>query len=110
MDDLSLSADAFGDPFALERLPLPRPAIGYAVQQLDTDLLLDRESNRLMPVRSPQLQPTFASFADAHAGAGRWLASQRTDPASHALAIVPIGYDPLLERHILIYGVLTSRP
>ena len=42
--------------------------------------------------------------------ASRWVAAHCTEPREHPLAIVPIGYDPRLERYILIYGVLTSRP
>ena len=105
-----LPADAFGDPFILETLPLPRPAVGYAVQWLDSDRLLDRRHDTFQPIRTPGLQPVFASFAAAHAAAAAWLAAQQIDPDEHRLSIVPLGYDPLLERHILIYGVLCGRP
>jgi hypothetical protein len=31
-------------------------------------------------------------------------------PDAHRLAIVPVGYDDLLQRHVLIYGVLCGQP
>lgn len=105
-----LPADTFGDPFALEKLPLARQAIAYAVQRLDTDCLLDRNSNNFKVIRSPGLQPGFASFAEAFDVASEWVMHHCPPPADHGLAIVPIAYDPLLERHVLIYGVLGSRP
>ena len=110
MSNLRLPDDAFGDPFDIGRLPLPRPAVGYAVQWLDTDLLLDRRSADFLPVRSPDLTPVFRSFSEAHAAASGWLAHRQDDGKEVALAIVPVGYDLLLGRHILIYGVLTASP
>lgn len=103
------AADAFGDRFDLARLPLPRPATGYAIQQLDTDTLLDRASGRFLAVRTPALQPVFASFDAAHAAASAW-ATEHSTPDEHRLAIIPVGYDPELERHVLIYGVLCGHP
>jgi hypothetical protein len=105
-----LAADAFGDPFELDRLPLPRKAAGYAVQRLDTDLLLDSATGDFLPVRSPKLQPAFARFEDAHAAGAQWVVQHHPDGSDHRLAIVPIGYDPLLERYVLIYGVLYGQP
>ncbi len=105
-----LAADAFGDRFALAELPLPRQAAGYAVQMLDTDTLLDRVSGELLPVRSPTLHGLFATFDAAHAAASRWVESHCSEPDAHRLAIVPAGYDTVLQRHILIYGVLCGRP
>ena len=52
---LALGDDAFGDPFAVDELPLPRPGTGYAVQMLDTDTLLDRRSGHFLGVRNPGL-------------------------------------------------------
>lgn len=102
--------DAFGDPFDLSRLPLPRQARGYAVQMLDTDRLLDRQSGEFLPVRSTALDALFPSFVEAHAAATRWAVHHGLGPEAHNLAIVPAGYDDRLERHILIYGVLCAQP
>jgi hypothetical protein len=105
-----LPEDAFGDRFDLDCLPLPRAARGYAVQMLDTDTLLDSGSGEFLPVRSPQLSALFSSFDAAHAAAARWIAGHGIAPDSHALAIVPAGYDDTLQRHVLIYGVLCGQP
>lgn len=101
---------AFGDRFDIERLPLPRPSAGYAVQMLDTDLLLDTDTNTFLPVRSPDLKGLFTSFDAAHRAASTWVNAHCRSPEEHKLAIVPAGYDHTLGRHILIYGVLCSRP
>ena len=106
----ALPADAFGDPFDIARLPLPRPAVAYGVQRLDTDCLLDRHHPRFLPVRSRDLDAFFPDFGSAHAAAGAWLAHSGTPLEAHDLAIVPLGYDPLLERPILIHGVIRSEP
>ena len=105
-----LPADSFGDPFLLDALPLPRRPAGYAVQRLDTDTLLDRVSGRFLPVRSADLQGLFATFDDAHAAASRWVMRHCPPPSDHHLAIVPAGFDPALNRHVLIYGVLCGQP
>lgn len=105
-----LAADAFGDRFALEDLPLPRPPAGYAVQRLDTDTLLDRRSGTFLPVRSPALDGLYPSFDAAYAAAADWVHAHCPPPADHRLAIVPAGFDPVLERHVLIYGVLCAGP
>lgn len=110
MPDSRLPADAFGDRFDLDRLPLPRRAAGYAVQMLDTDRLLDRCSGEFIEVRSSVLDGLFDSFDAAHGAAARWVAGHCADAAEHRLAIVPAGYDPVLERHVLIYGVLSGQP
>lgn len=101
--------DAFGDRFDLAALPLPRRAEGYAVQKLDTDTLLDRETGAFLPVRSAHLRALFASFDEAHLAAGNWVLSNapHDDPK---LAIVPASFDTLLQRHVLIYGVLCGQP
>lgn len=103
-------ADAFGDRFELAELPLPRPPAGYAVQMLDTDTLLDARTGAFLPVRSPVLQGLFDSFDTAYAAARHWVERHAADPRDHLLAIVPAGYDRLLERHVLIYGVLCGQP
>ena len=102
--------DAFGDRFNLEDLPLPRPPAGYAVQLLDTDQLLDHCSGKFLPVRSSSLRGLFPSFDNAYAAACQWAERNLAEPHEHSLAIVPAGYDSVLERHILIYGVLCNRP
>ncbi|MCL2346482.1 MAG: hypothetical protein FWC58_11610 [Desulfobulbus sp.] len=100
------AADAFGDPFVVEDLPLRRPAAGYAVQMLGSDRLLDRRSGDFLPVRSPALAGLFATFAAARQAAAAWVDQHCRTPAEHRLAIVPAAFDDLLERHVLIYGVL----
>jgi len=110
MRRFEFSADAFGDRFALADLPLPRPPRGYAVQMLDTDTLLDQASGEFLPVRSPVLNGLFAAFDDAFAAAGRWVEVHCEGPDDHRLAIVPAGFDDILQRHVLIYGVLCGRP
>lgn len=110
MRRFTFSSDAFGDRFALADLPLPRPARGYAVQMLDTDTLLDRVSGSFLPVRASGLDGLFASFDDAYAAACQWVEANRESPQDHCLAIVPAGFDDVLQRHVLIYGVLCGRP
>lgn len=107
---MNLPADAFGDRFDVRTLPLPRPATGYAVQMLDTDTLLDRHCGRFLPVRSNELDGLFASFDAARLAASAWVAQHCPAPEEHCLAIVPASFDPVLQRHILIYGVLCGRP
>ncbi len=102
--------DAFGDRYDINELPLPRLASGYAVQRLDTDTLLDRLSGKFLPVRSASAQPLFASFDEAHAAAGRWVSEHCINTEEHGLAIVPVGIDDTMQRHILIYGVLRTTP
>ncbi|MDR1888732.1 MAG: hypothetical protein LBQ81_05050 [Zoogloeaceae bacterium] len=97
-----------GDPFRLEELPLPRPADGYAVQYLGRDQLLDRRQAVFLPVRHPALRALHASFAAARQAALDWLHAQPTMPAP-PLAIVPVAFDPVSERHVLIYGVLPAQ-
>lgn len=100
----------FGDPFDIERLTLRRPAQGYAVQKLNTDLLLDRQSGVFLPVRSADLKALFSSYQDACCAAECWLQNQQIASDEHELAIVPASFDPQLQRHILVYGVLRSEP
>ncbi len=102
--------NAFGDPFDITRLPLRRPASGYAVQMLDTDTLLDRHRNEFMPVRNSGLKALFDDFPSAREAAAGWVRQHCPAPDEHRLAIVPASYDPVLQRHVLIYGVLTDRP
>lgn len=110
MPTFQFAADAFGDYFNLDELPLARPPAGYAVQMLDTDTLLDRTSGKFLPVRSPALDGLFESFDAAYAAARQWVEAHCTAPDEHRLAIVPAGFDPVLERHVLIYGVLCGQP
>ena len=110
MDSRPLPLDTFGDRFDLNDLPLPRPPAGYAVQTLDTDTLLDQRTMTFLPVRSPKLQGLFESFEAAHAAASKWVNTHCSDPTEHRLAIVPAGFDQVMERHILIYGVLRGQP
>ena len=104
------NADAFGDRFVLGDLPLPRPARGYAVQMLDTDTLLDRGSGNFLPVRASELDGLFATFDDAFDAASNWVEAHCEAPQDHRLAIVPAGFDDVLQRHVLIYGVLCGQP
>lgn len=105
-----LASDAFGDRFDLAALPLPRQALGYAVQMLDTDRLLDRRRGELLPIRTPGLDALFDSFDAAFAGARAWVEQHCPTAEEHHLAIVPAGFDAVLERPLLIYGVLCTRP
>lgn len=110
MDIFTLPADAFGDRFALEALPLARAPDGYAVQMLDTDKLLDRLTGAFLPVRSEQLDGLFDSFDAAYAAAHAWVEKHCQYPDDHRLAIVPASFDHVLNRHVLIYGVLCGQP
>ena len=110
MPRLSFSADAFGDRFSLADLPLPRPPRGYAVQMLDTDTLLDRASGNFLPVRASELDGLFASFDEAYDAACHWVESHCSAPQEHRLAVVPASFDDVLQRHVLIYGVLCGQP
>ena len=110
MIDTPLPADAFGDRFALEDLPLKRPAVGYAVQMLDTDKLLDRRSGDFLPIRATTLDGLFDSFDAAYAGAACWTRQHCPEPGEHRLAIVPAGYDDEMKRPVLIFGVLCGQP
>lgn len=102
--------NAFGDPYDITRLPLRRPANGYAVQMLDTDTLLDRRRNEFMPVRTSDLTALFDDFPSARNAAATWVRQHCASADEHRLTIVPASYDPVLQRHVLIYGVLTDRP
>lgn len=110
MIDAPLPADAFGDRFVLADLPLKRPAVGYAVQMLDTDKLLDRHSGDFLPIRATPLDALFDSFDAAYAAAVRWTRQHCPEPSEHRLAIVPAGYDAAMQRPVLIYGVLCGQP
>jgi len=110
MPRFQLPADTFGDPFEICTLPLPRPASGYAVQMLGTDTLLDRLSGNFLPVRSRTLQGLFEHFDEAFSAAQSWVESHCEIFDEHRLAIVPANFDKVLERHVLIYGVLNEHP
>jgi hypothetical protein len=105
-----LPADAFGDRFVLDSLPLARRPAGYAVQMLDTDKLLDRVTGEFLPVRSNTLEGIFDSFEGAFAAAQAWVEEHCPNPDDHRLAIVPASFDAVLQRHVLIYGVLCGHP
>lgn len=102
--------DFFGDRFDLAGLTLPREARGYAVQMLDTDTLLDRNTGHFHSIRSPHLDGLFDSFDAAHSAAACWIVSHADKPMEHQLAIVPASFDDDLNRHVLIYGVLCGQP
>lgn len=110
MSTFHFDADTFGDRFSLDALPLARPPAGYAVQMLDTDTLLDRLSGSFLPVRSSNLDGLFESFDAAFAAARQWVEAHCATPDEHQLAIVPASFDPVLKRHVLIYGVLCGQP
>lgn len=110
MPRFEFTADAFGDRFALDGLPLPRPPRGYGVQLLGSDTLLDRCRGEFLAVRSPALDGLFASFDEAYAAACRWVETHCSGPDEHQLAIVPASFDDVLQRHVLIYGVLCGQP
>lgn len=107
---LLLGDDAFGDPFDLADLPLPREGTGYAVQRLNTDTLLDQATARFLPVRDRSLRALYPSFTAAHAAARAWITAHGTSIEETPLAIVPAAYDELMQRHVLIYGVLNCSP
>lgn len=107
---LEFHQNSFGDPFTLAELPLPRLPQGYAVQMLDIDKLLDRESGNFLPVRDPQLKGLFSTFYDAHDAACQWVDAHCLTLEEHQLAIVPARFDHVLKRHVLIYGVLCGQP
>lgn len=77
---------------------------------LDTDTVLDRDSNTFLPIRSPALRGLFPSFDEAYSAARNWAEGNCPDPQAHRLAIVPAGFDAVLNRHVLIYGVLCGQP
>ena len=95
---------------ALHRFEPLLLAIGEAEGVLDTDTLLDRNSNTFLPIRSAALQGLFPSFDEAYSAARSWTESNCPDPLEHRLAIVPAGFDTVLNRHVLIYGVLCGQP
>lgn len=97
---------AFGDPFRLEDLALPRPADGYGVQYLGRDQLLDQLTGQFLPIRNPTLRGLFPSFEAAREAARTWRSRQSGSEAAPPLAIIPAAFDPVSDRHILIYGVL----
>lgn len=100
---------AFGDPFALHELDLPRQAVGYGLQQLGSDQVLDRNTGNLRSIRTPKLHPVFSSFSEAYTAGKTWVKNNH-EISDIQLAIVPLGFDPELERHVLIYGVLQADP
>lgn len=110
LPQLICGEDAFGDPFSIADLPLPRAGTGYAVQRLDTDTLLDQLSGEFLPIRDPALSALFDSFDAARAAARWWQENQSGPIDENPLAIVPAYYDHEMGRHVLVYGVLTQSP
>ena len=102
--------DAFGDPFDLNQLPLPRAGTGYAVQQLGSDTLLDRQKKTFLPVRNPDLDALFERFDLAFEAAREWLSAQNVGIEDVPLAIVPAFHNAELQRHVLVHGVLPLTP
>lgn len=107
---MMLPDDAFGDPFLLDQLPLPRPAAGYAVQKLGEDQVLDAATGEFKTLRTPGIRALFPSHADAHKAAADWLSRHGMGPDQADLAIVPAGFDADMGRPILILGVLEPHP
>lgn len=109
-----------GDVYHLEDLCLPRPAHGYGVQWLGKDQLLDSRHQAFLPIRHADLQGIFADFDGAAQAAQHWYQQHwrqqhgsapqevASAPPLPPLAIVPVAYDPIAGRHILIYGVLQA--
>ncbi|MEY4592071.1 MAG: hypothetical protein RIR18_966 [Pseudomonadota bacterium] len=92
-----------GDHFQLDQLVLPRPAIGYGVQHLGTDQLLNAYTATLIPIRQAlQVQSVFETFEAAAAAGQKHLAQNPEIP----LSIIPVGYDPIFDRLVLIQGVI----
>ncbi|RIX41948.1 MAG: hypothetical protein D3M94_19035 [Rhodocyclales bacterium GT-UBC] len=110
MPNNTLPADSFGDPFSLPDLPLPRQAVGFAVQRLDCDTLLDKTTGQFLPIRACERHVLFGSFDEAFAAASAWVLEHSPPPADHCLAIVPAGFDETMNRPYLIYGVLCTQP
>lgn len=92
-----------GDCFNLEDLVLPRPASGYGVQLLGTDQIIDQQGMLLRPIRQAETTSRFSSFEDAQIAGEHYLQQHPETP----LAIVPLAYDPVFQRLILIQGVIT---
>jgi hypothetical protein len=77
---------------------------------LGTDKLIDQVTGDFLPIRSVALKGLFDNFDAAHAVAQAWVEKHCPNPDDHHLAIVPATYDPVLQRHVLIYGVLCTQP
>lgn len=102
--------DAFGDPYTLEQLTLPRPATGFAVQKLGLDQVLDPATGQFRPLRKASIHAVFGQFETAHAAASGWLRAQAFTPPEAGLAIVPAAFDEAMQRPVLILGVLETDP
>jgi hypothetical protein len=92
-----------GDYFLLEHLILSRPAIGYAVQYLGTDRVLNDDGLELHPIRNANKDRVIFNTFEMATTAGLTFLAQHPDSP---LSIVPIGYDPVFERLVLIQGVI----
>jgi hypothetical protein len=91
-----------GTPFELQQLILPRKASGYAVQWLGTDRILDRNSTKFSPIREAGISNIFSHFSEATKAGQQWLSTHPETP----IAIVPVTFDDLFERWVLILGVI----
>ncbi len=94
-----------GDFFSIHTLVLPRPACGYGVQKLGSDLLLGPEGTALTPVRNANQEHLFETFDEAAKAGHAYLANHHTECP---LVIVPLGFDPIFERLVLIQGVIQT--
>lgn len=77
---------------------------------LGTDTLLDRLTDNFLPVRSRCAAGALRTFREAFSAAQFWVENHCEIFDEHRLAIVPANFDKLLERHVLIYGVLNEHP
>lgn len=105
----------FGEPFSLTAVRLPRPACAYAVQYLGTDQVLDRQTLRFLSIRTAGLDAAFPCFATAETAARQWLAAQTAAEGErlarqHPVSIVPLGLDVLMQRPVLIWGMIPPDP
>jgi hypothetical protein len=91
-----------GTPFQLDQLILPRQASAYAVQWLGTDRILDRNTIAFSPIREAGISHVFREFSEATIAGQEWLNIHPETP----IAIVPVTFDDLFERWVLILGVI----
>ncbi len=103
-------ADAFGDRFDISSLP-PAPATGWLCRPAAGYRPLARPPvGRVASGTLPGLNAILDTFDAAFLAASQWVISHDADPRDHHLAIVPVGYDMVFNRPILIYGVLCAQP
>lgn len=102
--------DLFGDPFELAHLPLPRPALGYGIQEFDTGHALNPYTQSLQTLRASKKEVIFSTYAEAFQQGINYLQQKLSKSHDHNLCITPIGYDEVMERPVWILGVLWSEP